>query len=207
MPDNQQKEKWVTLADALPGFSLDQALTRLGGNIELYVRLLKKFAANHFSTAEELEDAIFGQDKKSAKNILHAVKGTSANLGASRLAQTSSELEEALASPKGTIESLSLFKACMKDTLHHIGKIDVSLESEQKELQKDIPYDGERVSKLLAELTVMLTTNDFQVTIKWRELKPLLSKSNPRTLKEFEHCIDRYDFCGAMSILAKIDKK
>lgn len=80
----------------LDSVNIDDGLSRLGGNSELYLKLLKRFAGGHKGFLEELNRAIASADLEKAQRMAHTVKGLSGTLGASGLFQTSSKLDDAL---------------------------------------------------------------------------------------------------------------
>ncbi len=78
----------------LPGYDLDQALKRLGGNRDLLVRLLRSFVKEHAGTLAQLDALLETGDNASALDLLHTLKGVASNLGASELARWSQQLEQ-----------------------------------------------------------------------------------------------------------------
>ena len=73
---------------------LDDALSRIGGNMSLYKRLLGRFIeGNHY---EELENALQSGDREEAARQAHSLKGVSANLSLTKIRSLSVELEQLL---------------------------------------------------------------------------------------------------------------
>ena len=73
---------------------IDDALSRVGGNMALYKRLLGKFLdGNHF---DGLERALSGGDTEEASRQTHSLKGISANLSLKKIHELSVELEHLL---------------------------------------------------------------------------------------------------------------
>jgi len=67
------------------------ALKRIGGNEDLYKRLLKRFLdGNEF---EELGDALQNGDAEEAARLAHTIKGVSANLSLEKIRTASIDLE------------------------------------------------------------------------------------------------------------------
>jgi two-component system sensor histidine kinase/response regulator len=84
----------------LEGFDLPGALRRVAGNSALYRQLLQSLVHTQADAAERLQAALQSENLKEAAQILHALKGISANLGATALADATTELEAALQQPQ-----------------------------------------------------------------------------------------------------------
>ena len=70
---------------------VNDALKRVGGNMNLYKRLLAHFAAeNHI---DPLNDVLESGDKEEAARLIHTLKGVAANLSLIKLMSVSAELE------------------------------------------------------------------------------------------------------------------
>lgn len=85
----------------LQGFDQERALYRVGGNIDLYHRLLRSFLHTQADALERLDQALRRESPAEARHIAHTVKGVAANLGATALADTAACLEEALMQGNG----------------------------------------------------------------------------------------------------------
>ncbi|MEW5870026.1 MAG: PAS domain S-box protein [Chloroflexota bacterium] len=72
------------------------ALARLGGNLSLYKRLLKKFAIDHAEAVAQIRSAIQANDLALAQRLAHTLKSVAATLGADALSETARQLEAAL---------------------------------------------------------------------------------------------------------------
>ena len=70
---------------------VNDALKRIGGNLDLYKKLLKRFIdGNDF---EALVKALDSGDAEESKRLAHTIKGVSANLSLKRIRAASTELE------------------------------------------------------------------------------------------------------------------
>jgi two-component system, sensor histidine kinase and response regulator len=78
------------------GQSLDMAaaLDRLGGDRELYYELVDVFKTEYPGIEAEMRHAIEGSDARALERSAHTLKGSSANLGAVGVSDTSLELEK-----------------------------------------------------------------------------------------------------------------
>jgi two-component system sensor histidine kinase/response regulator len=73
-----------------------EGLSRLGGNQELYKKLLLQFRTGNIDTPDSIKAALAQGDDKTAGRLVHTVKGVAANIGANELAFAASELEMAM---------------------------------------------------------------------------------------------------------------
>jgi HPt (histidine-containing phosphotransfer) domain-containing protein len=71
----------LALEQILPGFSVRQALARMGEDVVLYRKLLNSFAANHMATAEQILELLRLGDDKQLYQVAHGLKGEAGNLG------------------------------------------------------------------------------------------------------------------------------
>ena len=81
--------------DIVVGFEeyidVNDALKRIGGNMDLYKRLLGRFVGgNHYET---LESALRGGDLEEASRLAHTLKGVSANLSLVKVRAITADLE------------------------------------------------------------------------------------------------------------------
>jgi signal transduction histidine kinase/DNA-binding response OmpR family regulator/HPt (histidine-containing phosphotransfer) domain-containing protein len=81
------------LAENLSGFDQIAALKKLGGNQQLYHKLLQEFYEDYQDIIEQMSDALQNKGFKKAKELAHSIKGAAGNLGANQLYQASKHLE------------------------------------------------------------------------------------------------------------------
>jgi len=73
---------------------IDDALKRVGGNLDLYKRLLGRFVDSDQLT--DLEDAIRSEDQEHIRRAAHTLKGVSANLSLGKIRLLSLDIELAI---------------------------------------------------------------------------------------------------------------
>lgn len=82
------------LPDSLPGIDIQTGTGQVGGNVTLYLKLLKDFLADHSHDGQELAHAIEQEDLATAERIAHTLKGIGGTLGAKDLQENSKNLEK-----------------------------------------------------------------------------------------------------------------
>jgi len=92
----------------------DEAIERLGGDEEFLVELLEELLNQLNTNLSEIKEAIENRDYRNLKLIAHSLKGASANLNVTRMAEHFLRLENLGA--EGSVEGA--------DELYHQVKID-----------------------------------------------------------------------------------
>ena len=96
-------------------------VSRIGGNLALYKRLLGRFVeGNHY---EELERAILNGDMENAALLAHSLKGVSANLSLVKISSITVELEQLLKNNADHSLCLDELKQAYSITLEQISEI------------------------------------------------------------------------------------
>jgi signal transduction histidine kinase/CheY-like chemotaxis protein/ligand-binding sensor domain-containing protein/HPt (histidine-containing phosphotransfer) domain-containing protein len=85
---------------AAPGIDRDAALVRLGGNVELFNRLLAIFAEDFASSEQQVRAALAEGSTDNAALLVHRVRGAAGNLSATTLFRSSGVLEQKLMAGK-----------------------------------------------------------------------------------------------------------
>jgi PAS domain S-box-containing protein len=91
--DRNAAHEAPALTDCL---DIGDTLQRLGGNFELYRRLLRHFVSEHYDATAKIEAALASGKRDDAQHEAHAIKGVAGNLGAQPLYKAASDLERAL---------------------------------------------------------------------------------------------------------------
>ena len=98
--------------------NVNDALRRIGGNVDLYKRLLGRFVAGN--NVEELENALQRGDFDASARLAHTLKGVSANLSLVGINSVSVDLEQAIKSGLDYSSQLDKLKKVYNVTLEII---------------------------------------------------------------------------------------
>ena len=82
----------------LKNIDYNDALERVGDDIELYVELLRDFTENYSNTGNTYIEFLKNKDIDGALRVIHTVKGLTGTLGAKELSTITKELEQAIKS-------------------------------------------------------------------------------------------------------------
>ncbi len=85
----------------LPGVDQASGLRRVGGNRELYRRLLQRFATSEVDVVARIRGSLAAGDRSAARRQAHTLKGVAANLGIASVQAAAATLEGDLAAGAG----------------------------------------------------------------------------------------------------------
>ncbi len=103
---------------SLPGVDAAAALQRLGGNENLFRRLLAEFSRDYGDAGRRIRAFLEADDPAAAQQLCHTVKGVAGNLSADGLHGAARELETALGGEGGDVESaMAPFEAALEEAL------------------------------------------------------------------------------------------
>lgn len=84
----------------LPGINVEKGLSILGGNIQLYRKLLLRLQEDFSDSAQKIKDHLDNNNAEEAEIVVHTVKGVAANLGAQELSEVGAILEDSIRNGK-----------------------------------------------------------------------------------------------------------
>ena len=82
----------------IPGLDVDDGLTRVAGNVELYTKLLRRFVTQEADVADRIRRSLEAGDRTTAERLAHTARGVAGSLGARAVQEASEALESALRS-------------------------------------------------------------------------------------------------------------
>jgi HPt (histidine-containing phosphotransfer) domain-containing protein len=83
-------------ADGVPsiaGLDTRDGLSRVGGNSQLYLRLLRQFADQQGPSVEQITESLAEGDRAAAERLAHSLKGVAGNIGARQVHDAAGGLE------------------------------------------------------------------------------------------------------------------
>ena len=141
--------------ETLPGFDVEEGLSRVRGNRELYGRLLRDLAQEHAGDAHAVKDALAGEDSELAHRLVHTLKGLAGNLSATRLYRAAQELDALVRDPSVGAEERRRALAVLERTLAEaVATINAALPplSAQRTAQEDVPLPAELAAEAAAQV-------------------------------------------------------
>ena len=126
--DQTQKpeQKEADLPESIPGVDLRDGLTRVGGNQELYRRLLLKVRDDYAEAEEEIKSLLDRGLAQEAERLAHSIKGVAGNVGAKSLQTAAARVEAVLKSGgddlSGRLTDLGREMSALRKALEVLGR-------------------------------------------------------------------------------------
>lgn len=188
----------------LKSFNVDEALNRVSGNMELYVKILKKFYDDNKELISKIKELIEEKEWENLKFKIHTLKGVSANLGSRFIPKLCEELEKIVQkeSEITKFEIFNSFELELFKTLKEIGTIKKNVEISENEILSE-----EILKRQLYKLVEVLENFDVKAENIFYNIKEtLISKKYDKEVEQIESYLKKYDFEEATKISKKIYK-
>jgi two-component system, sensor histidine kinase and response regulator len=204
-PATREKQNIDTeLPDGPPGIDVEAALSRVGGNKNLYRQLLVDFGKKYLTAVEEIRCLIAENDFAAAGRAAHTLNGIAGNISATIIQAAAEELETALADKTGNYQRLlSNLDQALQPVLEYIK--DWEQVREEKCLREDVPVELAIVSPILQEMARNLRKFNADAEHSLEKLKSYVGGSWFREdIEQLDGYIVIFDFENALKILQKI---
>jgi PAS domain S-box-containing protein len=189
----------------LEGISFIEGIKRIGGNEKAYWSILTKFISNQIEEMINLEQALIIGDVEHASRIAHSLKGSAANLCATRLAEVGDKFETAINNDQ------EVSTAEIHDIIAYLREIEQQLsKSTHSDTKKTSPVtcslDKNTIKEKLALLTELIDSNDVDAIETVNELTDLnfMSVDDSTALEEL---INDFEFLEAKTLVVKITER
>ena len=184
------------LPTELPGISMASGLGRVGGNKQLYTKLLCKFKDGQENAVEQIETALQSGDVETAARLAHNIKGVSGNLGADNLYQAAANLEKAIKEGENPDLVVAEFDSQLKVVMDGIRVVEERLAIQQRseDFGPEVRVDKEAVKTLLQEIAQLLESDLTEAVNRLEVLKGhLVNSSVKEEFKRLEKQIEGFD--------------
>jgi two-component system sensor histidine kinase/response regulator len=187
----------------LDGLETGDALMRLGGDRNLYHRILTRFHESQIDVVARLRQSLADSDRDTAQYIAHTLKGAAGNIGAVQIRDMAEELEHTIVKGGDIGEAfLAQLEVAVAEVLDSLGHW-LPLNGEKIE-QKNLSGRTE-VLPLIGKMREMLEDYDSNVVDLMGELKEALNNSTvSKDLDRLQSMLDSYDFEAALEILKRL---
>lgn len=192
--DSNKEEKKLDLK--IEGLNTEAGLKRLLGNQASYIKLLKKFVEDYKDIFTDYINKIENEDFQGAKILMHTLKGVSGTLGAEKIQENSSILENNISKDlelaKETELLLKKMMAQLEDALLNYGEskedlVRISKEELINALEEIKPFIKSFKPKQCAELLLKYRGYKWPVNVKEK-------------YKEFDRLVSSYKYKEALEI-------
>ena len=191
------------LPAALPGVDLPAALSRLSGNRELLLKMLRHFGPEWSGTPESIQVALSAGDLQQARQRVHMLRGVAGNLSMSNVAAAAEALEQALKR-----EESHAIERCLETLAKALAPVQAGLERlpPASPLPVDLgPPDCALLGPQVCELAELLRRHDMKAEACFAELRVRLGAGAwSEAMARLEQQLDRLDFAAAGTTLAEV---
>ncbi|MBU0640579.1 MAG: response regulator [Planctomycetes bacterium] len=206
-------ESNADLPNPLPGVDLDAALRRLGGNRQLFVRLLHGFRRDFGEVVAQIRAALASNDIELAQRTAHTLKGVAGNIAATDVFAAAQAVDTAIR------ESEQERLGELLDNLHaRLQTVLAAIPAARLPAPPSSPpaaptpnrgaLDLPRVTRALAELDGLLKRNNLGAKKQLGPLRDLLAATGvAELLAQLESCVNGLDFKGAQAAVGAITQE
>lgn len=188
-----------------PGIDGADGLAHVGGNSELYQRLLMEFVADHGEDAKLLTNLLAEPDRESARRLVHTLRGIAGNIGAVTLELLGARLEQSLIVGSVDDAAHELFTAEL--TLVVQGLTSRGEGGDERSWLAGAVFDENKGKSLIDGLELSLVEGDVDVIHQLRQCWPYLARlASAEKLTILEGHIAGYDFDDALVVLRTITR-
>ncbi|MEA2569335.1 MAG: two-component system, sensor histidine kinase and response regulator [Acidobacteriota bacterium] len=183
----------------LPGLNVSDGIRRTSGNTDLYRRLIAEFRRDLDATLTRLRGATLDQ----AHDLLHTLKGTSATMGARRVADHAATLEAA--ARRGETLELEALAGAIDEA-----KASIDVVIRQLTASTDVkaePIAGPQLIPIARRMRTHLDENNLAAMQCFVELKQAAGARWAEPLRALEASLDKLDFGAARAHLEKLESQ
>jgi two-component system sensor histidine kinase/response regulator len=184
------------------GLDTQNGLSRVGGNVGLYLKLLRQFVEQQGQAVEQIGNALVSGDSALAERLAHTLKGVAGNIGASPVQSVAGVLEKLIRNHAGAHELAEAREQVAADLGPLIAALRNALQSSAANASAPEPASGSanpaESRKAAAGLLALLSeldpaASDF-LTANRAALGPLFTDD---TWPQFERLVADYSFAEA----------
>jgi HPt (histidine-containing phosphotransfer) domain-containing protein len=185
----------------IPGIDTAAGLKQVGGDTELFRKLLRSFLHTFGETSATLMGYIWSNQTEAVGRLVHSIKGVSGNIGAMVLYQKAVELEKILhegGEPAGSC--LDAFNRELNRVLRSLGELDWGEETGTAD-----EYDREKFIGLVQEMARLLRKSSSRVRHPFSSLKKMLRDPCLKgQVESLDTALQNLDSEGALLVLGQI---
>jgi two-component system sensor histidine kinase/response regulator len=195
-------------AEGDPVIDRTAALARLGGNEDMYRRLLVGFRENQADAVERIRTALAAPDLDAARRDAHTLKGLAGNIGAADLVRAAAEVEQRIAM-HGDADAI---EAGMAPLEAELGRVVATIDG--------APLPGRSTTATLAQTSAqalpaavaglhrLLVADDAEAVHRLDDILPQLIERLPADdVESLVRAVGRYQFENAVGLLRQFAAK
>ncbi len=192
----------VSALPELAGIDVSEGISRVNGNAKLYRELLLQFYDDHQEFVKDIYADLNNGDQVTSLRKVHTLKGTSANLGMSRLHKTAAETEKALKdnqAHRAFEHILSPLKIELGAMLREISKI------QEATAEDSVSISLEECQPMLNQLRTLLEKQDLEALNLLKTIGTI--KGHEASFNRVKQAIHSFEFDKAGELLRGLEHK
>ncbi|MBF0418416.1 MAG: response regulator, partial [Magnetococcales bacterium] len=187
----------------IPDLDVETGLKRVVGKKGLYVSMLRKYRVGQRDVPARIRAALADGDHVTAEREAHTLKGTSGNIGATRIQSGAAQVEAAIKEGRQESEVMDLLVQVEGMLGALIQALDDALpaevEAEVLVARPVLDLEGLRVSA--GALVGFLADDNSEAADVWHERLGLFKQAMPEQWRQVGEAIEVFDFEGAIVVL------
>ena len=190
----------------IPGLDIELGLKSVRGRMESYLRLLGNFAENHSADFQTIRACLLAGDNNEARRLAHSLKGAAGALGAHAVQHAAASLESAIKESHPAAEVAQL----IEDTAAFYTRLqqDIArLKPANSTARASNTLDASAVLAIISNMRQQLIHSDFSATQTLAKHQDLFGKLLGDNQKQFENCLNSFDFEMALTLLERSQNK
>jgi HPt (histidine-containing phosphotransfer) domain-containing protein len=187
----------------LKSFNVKEGLSRVDGNTDLYIRILKSYGKNFKNSVERIKKLQQAGKTPDLLQDLHTLKGTAANLESTEVHRLAAALEQRVKEGREILNTVD-FEALQTALITCFQEINSLSETDKKESAGNLPM--EMLKKKLSVLKTRLSDYDVDAMDILGEIRDSLCEMGyEREVITLEEKTSVYDFDGALKQFAEME--
>ncbi len=189
----------------LTSFNVKEGLSRMDGNADLYIRILKSYERNFKDAVERMKELQKAGKTPDLLRDLHTLKGTAANLESTEVHRLSAALEQRVKEGREILKT-GEFKTLQTAITKSFQEINSLSGTDGKEIPGILP--AAILKKKLSALKAGLADYDVDAMDILGEIRGSLCEMGyEREVMKLEEKTSVYDFDGALEQFAKMEHR
>ncbi len=199
----------------LPGFDTRQAMEVMGGNVGLYIDILRRFVFNQENACSLMSDQLAAQDWSTLERTAHTLKGLAANIGATDLRMAAMSIEAGVRERIGAAAIRPLLEGAARElhaVLETIRRAVPGLEEQEagyaEEAGEEGVTDKEALQPLFLETATLVANFDSEAEAVCARMRPLLKTTRDKNhLTALQQQLAEYDFEASLEVMRQWAKE
>ncbi|MBF0621838.1 MAG: response regulator [Magnetococcales bacterium] len=193
------------LPENLPGIDVSETLKRLGGDSDLFIKLLKRFSEIQSHTTKQIRLALAECRFNKAERLAHTLKGISGNLGAQQLQECAYALECAIRKGEKSLweSKINATDQALTYVLKGLEQYNLIFTTEPTTPAQPNIDLGQKIARMRS----LLEQSNFDATEALPDLLDALGEQPSHISQNLERAMSEYDFESALAALNTMEKK